>query len=274
MKIIVSDVIGFCPGVNEAVYACKKGYYCLGEVIHNSETIDRLIASGVKFINEEDIDKIDLKDKDVVIRAHGISPQVYEKLEKSGANIINKTCPNVAKVQLYSLNPDYKTVIIGDKDHPEIKGILGYAPKDTMVWSKDISEDIIKNVAENYPRINLIGQTTLLESTYKRIGKLFKKYNKHTYINNTLCPETRKRQKALKKLCKKVDFIIIVGDKKSANTNQLQVLVTEMKKPSIIVGTAHELPKDIKYKKVGIASGASTPRHLVDEVVVYLYQGS
>jgi len=270
MKIIYSDVIGFCPGVNEAVYACKKDNYCLGEVIHNSETIERLKMLGTQFIEENDIYSTNLENEDIVIRAHGVEPKVYKKLKDAKANIIDKTCPNVKKAQILAgLYPLTKTIVIGDVKHPEIWGVLGNNP-DALVFSKDIDEEAIKMISSNLKNtsIHLIGQTTLLESTYNNICKLFKKYHNKVLVSNTLCPETKKRQKALKKLCKKVDFIIIVGDKKSSNTNQLKILADNKEVPSIIVNNAHELNLDeiSNYKKVGIAGGASTPRYLLEEV--------
>jgi len=273
MKIIRSKIIGFCPGVSNAINNCFPNSICLGEVIHNKAVIDRL-KDSITFIEENKIEDFikneNYKNKEIIVRAHGISPKLEEILKSRGALIRDNTCQNIKKVQNIILQnkSKYKIILIGDRKHPEIKGLREYDDNCLVVNFVMEIENTIKNIIKSCPedRLMIIGQTTFKKSLYDYFCSLFIKYkgNKKIKIIDSLCSETVKRQKALKKLEKKVDAILIIGGHNSANTNQLRSLCS---KTSWVIENKNQIPSMIKlYNTVGLASGASTPEWLVDEI--------
>jgi len=274
MKIRIAKKAGFCMGVRRALNLVLKALnekkypiYTYGPLIHNPQTLELLNKLGVKVINKI---KDEVPSGICIIRAHGIPPQEKEKLSKKH-KIIDGTCPRVLKVQALAkkaVSEGKNIIIIGDKNHAEVKGILGYCQDKGYVVSS--FEDIEKlPKLENYV---ILSQTTQDKKLFKALSEaIISKYPKGKIIN-TICNATEVRQNEVRNLSKTCSSIIVIGGKFSANTNRLAEIAKKEGKRVYLVEKAEELPLDElkKYKTIGITAGASTPNWLINEVVDFL----
>lgn len=274
MEIIIGENAGFCYGVKRAVdnaiKEAKTGVtYCLGEIVHNQNVIDNLEKEGIIFIN--DIEEAKGK---TIIRAHGVPKEVYEKAEEFNIPLIDLTCPSVLKIQQmaeeYS-KKDFFIIIVGNNNHPEIIGIKSRADNKYIVISskEELNENFEKFQYEK--NILLISQTTHSSKKYDEIAEELKsKLNDNTNleIKKTICPSTEIRQKETEKIAKKVEIMIIIGDKKSSNTNKLYDISCKYCNKVFFIANENELDiKEIKgANKIGIMAGASTPKEDIIKV--------
>lgn len=292
MKVIRSDVLGFCSGVSRAIKSAldalgledaaqkPKKIYSLGPLIHNKAALDDLQKKGLKILQENQIDSLD-KDSLVIVRAHGVSPFVLEQIKAAGAQIIDATCPRVALSQRRAAEFSAKgmfVILTGDKGHAEVKAVEGSAlfaaqgckPKSggrfILVQSADEAARFDAS-AEMENNAVLLSQTTFSPEEYKKIASILSDKIKGLKVFDTICPATGERQKALAELSKKVDALVVVGGKKSANSERLYELAKSLCANSYFVESAEELPKDFGGAKVvGITAGASSPDFVVDAV--------
>ncbi len=271
MKIIVASEAGYCYGVERALKMVKKALedgkvpiYTLGPLIHNPQVVSDLSKKGVTPVSSLD----EVEKGYVVIRSHGVPPEVLEKARLKGIKIIDATCPFVKKAQekasLLS-SEGYLVVIIGEKRHPEVIGLLGYAGGNSLVLEnpEDIPFEILKR-----EKIGVVVQTTQSEERlFDIINKLIP-FSGELRVFNTICNATQKRQEAARKLAREVDVMIIVGGKNSANTTRLYQISRRINPRSFHIETAEEIRKEWfdKSKTVGLTAGASTPRYLLNEV--------
>ena len=283
MEIIIGKNAGFCYGVERAVNGAKKvleenregKVYALGEIVHNKEVVNELEKQGLKCV--EDIKEAE---KQVVLRAHGVSKQVYEQAEKQGLNIKDFTCKKVLKiheiVREYAKD-GYYIILTGTKNHPENIGTISYCGENSNIIETvdsvaEVIEDI-KNKKSN--RVLLIAQTTFSMAKFKEIESIIKqeisKLNIEIVIKNTICAATAIRQKEVEELSKIVDNMIIIGGKNSSNTKKLYNISKENAK-TYLIETFKELNKEEfqNVKKVGIMAGASTPKKSILEVKEFL----
>ncbi len=274
MKIRIAKKAGFCMGVRRALNLVLKALnekkypiYTYGPLIHNPQTLELLNKLGVKVINKIENE---VPSGVCIIRAHGIPPQEKEKLSKKH-KIIDGTCPRVLKVQALAkkaISKGKNIIIIGDKNHAEVKGILGYSQNKGYVVSS--FEDIEKlPKLENYV---ILSQTTQDKKLFKALSEaIISKYPKGKIIN-TICNATEVRQNEVRNLSKTCSSIIVIGGKFSANTNRLAEIAKKEGKKVYLIEKAEELPLDElkKYKTIGITAGASTPNWLINEVVDFL----
>ena len=274
MEIIIGENAGFCYGVKRAVdnaiKEAKTGVtYCLGEIVHNQNVIDNLEKEGIIFIN--DIEEAKSK---TIIRAHGVPKKVYEKAEELNIPLIDLTCPSVLKIQQmaeeYS-KKDFFIIIVGNNNHPEIIGIKSRADNKYIVISS--KEELNGNfeIFQNEKNILLISQTTHSSKKFDEIAKELKsKLNDNTNleIKKTICPSTEIRQKETEEIAKKVEIMIIIGDKKSSNTNKLYDISCKYCNKVLFIANENELDiKEIKgANKIGIMAGASTPKEDIIKV--------
>ncbi|MDW8113328.1 MAG: 4-hydroxy-3-methylbut-2-enyl diphosphate reductase [candidate division WOR-3 bacterium] len=285
-KIHLIKPYGFCSGLKRALYLienCEKRYsqiFLLGELLHNPMVIKDLKEKGIKIIKEKEIDFLnnlkEEKDKTVVvIRTHGVSKEILKKIQNFGINIINTICGYIKKSCLIAENlkkEGYWVVIVGDWGHPEVKTIKSFAEEKGIIYKKNLN-------LKNNQKIGVISQTTLDETTYKEaIINIINNFQpKELRIFNTLCPEVIERQKKVKEIAKKVDLMVIVGGKNSANTKRLKEIAEREGCESFWVTSLKELPSlktlSKKFAKIGIASGTSTPESFVDLVVKNLKKG-
>jgi 4-hydroxy-3-methylbut-2-enyl diphosphate reductase len=271
LKIIVASEAGYCYGVERALKMVKKALedgkvpiYTLGPLIHNPQVVSDLSKKGVTPVSSLD----EVEKGYVVIRSHGVPPEVLEKARLKGIKIIDATCPFVKKAQekasLLS-SEGYLVVIIGEKRHPEVIGLLGYAGGNSLVLEnpEDIPFEILKR-----EKIGVVVQTTQSEERlFDIINKLIP-FSGELRVFNTICNATQKRQEAARKLAREVDVMIIVGGKNSANTTRLYQISRRINPRSFHIETAEEIRKEWfdKSKTVGLTAGASTPRYLLNEV--------
>lgn len=274
MQIIRADVLGFCFGVRRAVeYARKaledysqKKVYSLGPLIHNEIVLDELAKKGLIILSEENLDAVE-NESVVIIRAHGVSPDIQKKLEEKNCRIINATCPrvNANQIMVQKASEKGKTIILtGDSNHGEVKGIAGYAKGPFILLQ---SEDDARNMASDDGEAVLLSQTTFSPLLFEKISGIAAEKYKNLKISNTICPATKERQDSLIELCSKVDGILVIGGKNSANTIRLYQTARKNCHNAAHIQSAEEIPSEFyDFERVGITAGASTPDLIIDQV--------
>ncbi|MCX7845532.1 MAG: 4-hydroxy-3-methylbut-2-enyl diphosphate reductase [Dictyoglomaceae bacterium] len=269
MKIFLIYPIGFCSGVRRSINLAvnikkrKEEVYTLGALVHNPKVIEELSLKNIKIWNSEEKPK----NKVLLIRAHGLPKEEVEEYKKLGNEIFDATCPLVKKVQILSqflTKNGYKVIIIGDENHPEIKGILSYTNGKGIVIQNIKDLEKIKD----FSKIGIVSQTTQnLEEVKKIIDKILDK-GKEIRIFNTICPEVEERQKKLEYFSKELDIILVLGGKNSANTKRLFQIAKKYTR-AYHIENIEELEKSwLKEEdKVGIISGTSTPDFFIDNLM-------
>ncbi|MCK9555977.1 4-hydroxy-3-methylbut-2-enyl diphosphate reductase [bacterium] len=276
MKIKIAYLSGFCMGVRRAtdiVYALAKNLHkknrrivTYGPLIHNPRVLEELKSKGIGSISKpEDADS----GTTVVIRAHGIPPDTREKLISAKALICDATCPDVLKVQSLVkkyANKGYTIIIIGDKGHAEVTGLLGFAGSKSFVVNKTGEINNIPDIAGD---IAVVCQTTQSSGLFEAVSSEIKNRFPNAVIYNTICKSTEKRQEETRKLAKEADVMIVLGGRDSANTRRLYEICINEKKPAYYIENADELNVDeiLKYRTVGITAGASTPNWMIKNLV-------
>jgi len=274
LKIRVSRGIGFCSGVTRAIKIALAAaghadeVWSLGPLIHNPQVVDKLIEVGVKPLRS-----LGKGGKTLVIRSHGASPQVIERARKKGYNVIDATCPFVSKAQKNALKlyrMGYKVVIVGEKAHPEVKGIRSQVGSQVIVVE---SSDQAKRLKFG-SRVGIIAQTTIPVDTFASVVAEISKRAREVLVFNTICIETAKRQERARALAGNVDVLLVVGGRNSANTSRLESLCRTICPRTHHIETAIEIDGRWfrKDSTVGIVAGASTPRWLVKDLVTRLRQ--
>lgn len=275
MKVIVAEHCGFCYGVKRAVAMAQTAgaesgdAATLGPLIHNPQMIEDLAKEGVACKNS-------LSEfaggETVIFRSHGEGPETYNEAEKLNLNIIDATCPNVRMAQqkaAQAARDGYFPVIVGEKNHPEVKSILKWAGKNAIVieYVKDISD------VPQMERYAVIIQTTFELAKFEKILAQLKKERPGEYrVERTICMATAQRQNAALKLAGEVDAIIVIGGRASANTRHLYELVADKCPKAYHIETAAELQPEMfrDCHKIGITAGASTPDRLIKEAILVM----
>lgn len=274
MEFIFADVLGYCMGVRKAVEKAEfaassnpgKKIYSAGPLIHNPNALKKLERLGIGILKPE----TELKNSIVIIRAHGIPPLEKKRLESSGADLIDATCPRVLSSQRLAEKyhkDGYQVYLAGDKKHGEIEGLAGFAPGCIVLETPEdaLALDFVPDKSV------LIGQTTIKTSEYQAISSKLKEKNANIKICNTLCPAAEKRQNALFELAKKVDGIIVIGGKNSANTKRLFYSASALVSKAWHIENPEEIPLEVlDLNLVGITAGASTPDEDIERVAGYL----
>ena len=264
----------------------KTGVYTLGPLIHNPRVLDDLGKRGIKTLKEGEMPP---ENSTLIIRAHGIPPSLEDALRSENVDVLDATCPNVKANQKTAREfsqKGYWVFLAGEKNHGEIIGIQAYADASRCSVAADPAEAEAA-AAELFSQSSggseeckdmagtvLIGQTTISPGEFKAIGEAIKKYFPDLKIINTICGATAERQRALGELCARVDAVIVIGGRESANTRRLLSLALELGKPAWIAESAGDLPPEISsYERVGLSAGASTPEDLIAEVEQALMAG-
>jgi 4-hydroxy-3-methylbut-2-enyl diphosphate reductase len=240
----------------------QKGIFTLGPIIHNPQVIEKLKQEGILPI--EDINTPGIKD--IIIRTHGIPLQIMNRISEAGFNIIDATCPFVKKAQHYAKllrEEGYQVIILGDREHPEVQGLMSYAGDDAIVVD---NEDALPKIRHN---VGIVVQTTQpVEALKKLFGKVIEQA-KNVKVYNTICNSTALRLKETAAMAKKVDIMLVVGGKNSANTTQLAKLCRSLSVPTYHIETVAELiPEWMNgVKSVGITAGASTPDWIIEDIM-------
>ncbi len=272
-KVILADEAGYCYGVeralkivNQALSEVKTPLYTLGPLIHNPQVVEELKGRGLTPVSSID----EVKGGAIIIRTHGVEPSILREASAKSLKIIDATCPFVKKAQekaAWLSKNDYFVVIVGEKKHPEVKGILGYTNNQALLVEDAASLNL--ELINNQKKVGVVVQTTQpLDKLREVVDKLLP-YPNELRIFNTVCHATRRRQEAAKRLAHQVDVMIVIGGKNSANTTRLHHLSKEINKQTYHIETAREIKEEwfSRAGSVGVTAGASTPRYLIEKVV-------
>lgn len=271
MKVVLASTAGFCIGVKRALEMVLKAInenqpkiYTYGPLIHNPQVLELLRERGITILKPgEEVPK-----GLVVIRAHGIPPQERRLLEEAGGRIIDATCPRVAKVQAIIRRWAAKgcaTLIVGDADHPEVRGLMGYTEGRGYVVST--SQDVAD--LPDLDKLIVVAQTTQSESQFEaRVQEITARFPQ-AQIFNTICDATASRQAEVQDLSRQADALVVVGGRNSGNTQRLVEISQGTGIPTYHVETEQELDlvEISRYQTVGVTAGASTPNWLIGNVV-------
>ena len=286
MNVTLAKTAGFCFGVQKAVDTVyeiierekqkpeeqRKQIYTYGPIVHNETVIDKVASFGVKILDTED-DLKALTDGIVIIRAHGVPKSVYGILEERNIETIDASCPFVRKIQRltqkYTADKE-KVFVIGNPDHPEIIGIIGWGEGDISTISD--MESAEKLPEGNGQRVTVVAQTTFNTDKFQQIIDILKKKFYDVNAINTICNATFERQSEAKELAKSSDAMIVIGGSSSSNTKKLFEICKNQCPETQLIQTVHDL--DFNYddaiQNVGITAGASTPKEIIEEVQNYV----
>ncbi len=270
MKIIVAKTAGFCMGVRRAVemvFDAPGKYtppiYTYGPLIHNPQVLELCAEKGIRILDSIP----DRANGTVLIRAHGVPPDIKVRLEAAGLTVVDTTCPRVIKVQTIirkQAQKGYEVIILGDEDHPEVIGLLGYAgPRGQVV-------DSLESLASLpvYDKAIIVAQTTQNTRLFEQVQRWVEGNRPHYRLFNTICDSTEKRQSEVRELAPQVDAVVVVGGKQSGNTRRLAEIASFYGKTAFHVETAADLNVDALAgcQIIGITAGASTPSWIIKQV--------
>ena len=270
MKIFLAKDSGYCFGVRDAVNLAYKTVdkegevYMLGTIVHNEKVVEDLDAAGAKVVDS--LDDIP-EDASVLFRAHGTSPDIWEKAKNKNINIVDATCPLVTEIHqdIQELDKEgRRCIIIGDHGHDEVIGIASQVKNPIVIANKDEAIRLKK-----IKKAGIVSQSTqMIENVREIIDILVEKIYDLRFVN-TICFPTRRNHEQIKELAGSCDVMVIIGSFTSANSKRLTQLSRDRNEKSYQVTSASDL-KDIWFedcKTVGISAGASTPDEIIDEVI-------
>jgi 4-hydroxy-3-methylbut-2-enyl diphosphate reductase len=279
-NIKLAKFAGFCYGVKRAVETAKKlkaenpdkNVFVLGELIHNTDVIEELESLGIRTITDVPVSGEGI----CVVRSHGESPEVIDKIKSAGFELVDLTCPDVKKVQQKAIElakDGYFVVIVGKSEHPEVIGINANAKlwSDNVVVASSVEQlkEFEKDIKE-HKRVGVVVQTTQMLKTLNPIVEYLTSISKELHVANTICQSTAMRQSEAKELAKESDLMIVVGSKKSANTTHLAEILKNITK-TIHIENDTELDdyNDLikSAENISITAGASTPQNVIEKVI-------
>lgn len=277
MNVELAKTAGFCFGVKRAVdtvYQQIEQYrgekiFTYGPIIHNEEVIKDLRSHGVEVLNDEE--ELKTVDADVVvIRSHGVAKYIYDILEERGITCVDATCPFVKKIHKIvtkkSAEGSY-IVIVGNGEHPEVQGIRGWAGEQvTVVQTPEDAERF--ELPDKDQKVCIVAQTTFNYNKFKELVEIISKKRYDIVVLNTICNATKERQTEARQIAARVDAMVVIGDKRSSNTQKLFEICKEECLNTYYIQTLDDL--DINQlrsvESVGITAGASTPNKIIEEV--------
>lgn len=275
MKIQLASSYGFCFGVKRAIEIAEehRGSVTYGPLIHNKDEIDRL-KKGFNIEIARDLKDIHTDDA-VVIRTHGIPKNELATLKQQEYKVIDATCPYVTTPQNIvekMSNEGYTVVIFGDKDHPEIKGVVSYAKDKEDAFIVLEAEEL-----EDLPlrgKVAVVSQTTKKPEDFAKIVTALMATRKEIRVFNTICNATFENQDAASELAKDADVMIVIGGKHSSNTKQLHSICQRDCNDSHLIENEKELQEEWFEGKIfcGVSAGASTPDWIVQNVIDKIYK--
>jgi 4-hydroxy-3-methylbut-2-enyl diphosphate reductase len=275
MEINLAKTAGFCFGVKRAIKMALEtaekdtSIEMLGDIVHNEEVIKQVSGKGIQKVSKISSGK----EKTLIIRAHGAEKQIFEDAEKLGYSIVDATCPMVTEIHNIVKkmeNNGYKIIIIGDENHAEVKGIAGQlSEKPFIISSKD---SIPYQETNQIKKAAIVIQSTQMIENAEEIHDALKPNIAELKFFNTICKTTKSKQAEIKTLPLENDVVIIIGSKKSANTNRLYQISKSLNENTYQVMSEKEIdPSWFKgAKKVGVSAGASTPDEAIERVNNYL----
>ncbi len=287
-RIEIADKAGFCFGVDRAVKIVyniiENGGKAVtyGEIIHNENVVNELKSCGVNVINSpEEIEK--LENTSVVIRSHGVGRDIYELLEKRkpfGVDVCDGTCPFVARIHKIvseKSGEGFDIIILGDKGHDEVQGIVKHCQKKPYICGNDDElREILQKKFKNFKKkVAIVAQTTYNIIIWEKCCRIIRSECPEAEVFNTICSATAERQQSAVRLAEKSDLMIVIGGKRSSNTAKLYDICREHCKACILISDAGELERENIPEKlrelgenfnIGITAGASTPAYIIKEV--------
>lgn len=270
MNLTIGEHAGFCFGVRRAVdkaFECAQNHLpcvTLGPLIHNPQEVERLAAAGVRSV--ESLDDV-LPGQTVIIRSHGVTPQVYAQCEERGIPVIDATCPHVSHI--HELVRDYSSggdtvIIVGERDHPEVVGIAGWAkgPVLFLPTREDALEAALPVCAL------VVAQTTIRRDRFEEVLGVLRARVPELTVRMTICGATSQRQQEAERLSREADVMIVVGGRNSSNTHKLLETCALRCRRAYLVETPEDVPENIVRPgdRVAITAGASTPQWLLEQV--------
>ena len=275
MRVIQAKSAGFCYGVERAVRLAeqtareKGGCVMLGSIIHNAHVVRELEQLGGRCVNS--VEEIRPGDT-VIIRSHGERKEVFDRLAEVGIQCVDATCPNVQRIQQLVAQADGEgrtPIIIGEEHHPEVIGVASWSRRSMIFETPEKLQKWLDSAPENrhFP-LTAVAQTTCIRSLWESSSKILKKECTNAKLFDTICNATQRRQSEAAELAAMVDVMVVVGDRKSANTQHLTEICSERCPRVYQIEGASELePNFLKGCSVaGLTAGASTPASIIKEV--------
>ena len=281
MNVELAKTAGFCFGVKRAVdtvYTQIKSQngekiYTYGPIIHNDEVIKDLERQGVTVLNSQK-ELENLSEGTVIIRSHGVPKYVCELLDEKGIRYVDATCPFVKKIHKIVQEESAKgshIIIIGNDTHPEVEGIRGWAGEDvTVIQNAQEAEAFELNDVKQ--KVCVVSQTTFNYNKFKELVEIITEKRYDIIVLNTICNATKERQEEARDIASRVEAMIIIGDKKSSNTQKLFEICSNACADTYYIQTLDDLNGNQlrSVETVGITAGASTPNNIIEEVQNYV----
>lgn len=271
MEIIIAKNAGLCYGVKRALTLAKKvrqsnkgKVLTFGDLIHNPQVIDDLKRQGIESLG--DLDRVDRGT--VIIRSHGVSPEVYKKMKRKSIKVVDATCPIVRKIQKLVARLAQgraEIVIVGNRQHPEIQGLLGYSRGRACIVENEAQ---VESLPFRRKRA-VLAQSTQDLYLFERVAARLLEKTETLTAYNTICSSTQTRQKSTSELASRVDTLFIVGGKNSSNTNKLYQISKRVLPNTHFIETASRITPAMlaRAKRIGISGGASTPPEAIQQAV-------
>ncbi|MDI6816177.1 MAG: 4-hydroxy-3-methylbut-2-enyl diphosphate reductase [Actinomycetota bacterium] len=274
MKITMAKHAGYCYGVQralkmarEATERSSKPIHTLGPIIHNPQVVEALERQGVNAVGSVD----EVTEGTIIIRTHGVDPKIMDIAKDKGLEVVDATCPFVAKAQDKAaklIADGHDVIIVGERNHPEVAGLLACAANRAIVVENAQELDGLGNMET----VGVVVQTTQSVENLRSIVDGLMDKTKELIVYNTICSATSQRQSAAAELAGSVDMMLVVGGKNSANTTRLNIICKEKNRRTHHIETADEI--EVAWLEgvgnVGITAGASTPDWILKEVIDYL----
>lgn len=270
MKILLAKTAGFCMGVRRAVELVldapekyPQPIFTYGPLIHNPQVLELLAEKGITVLSQIP----QQGGGTVLIRAHGVPPEIKKQLTAAGFKVIDATCPRVIKVQTIikkHVREGCAAVIVGDQDHPEVVGLLGFAGQNGYVVAS--LEDL--NALPAFEKAIIVAQTTQNIALFEKVKAWAAQVRPHYKIFDTICDSTGRRQAEVREMAKQVEAMVVVGGHNSGNTQRLAEIAEKNGKPTFHIETDAELPlQDLAaFQRIGLTAGASTPHWIIRRV--------
>lgn len=278
MKITVAPNAGHCFGVKAAIKKAfetarekRQPVYTLGPIIHNPQVVERLEKEGVRSVKNLS----EIAEGVIIIRSHGVSPEVIEAAERRGLTVVDATCPFVQRAHRLALElvkEGFELVILGDAAHPEVEGILGAVRGAAKVVSGPEGAALLPEKS----RYGLIAQTTQSLSNLQAVASALLTRTHTLKVENTICNATMELQAATRELARRVDLMLVVGGRNSANTTRLAMICREIGVPCHHIETRDEIQDAwlTGVTELGVTAGTSTPDWILEEILEKLRKAS
>lgn len=275
-ELLIAKTAGFCFGVKRAIDCVEKALndydelYSIGQIIHNERVVDDLSKKGLIVLTDDEALK--LKSKNVIVRSHGIEKEKLSELQKNSNNIIDLTCPFVKRIHNIvsdALSQYDVILVIGNKEHEEIKGIVSYADVDIYIIDNENAINTLK--IDQQSRILVVFQTTFNIGYGQKLVAILRNMFYNLTVSNTICNATEERQEETKKLAKISDFFLVIGSNSSSNTRKLYEIAKGNCHNVYLVNGVNDL-NNVRIGKndiLGVSAGASVPDYLIQEITDY-----